>query len=80
MKLFLIVLIFAIGIVAFAFLGIAVKMLFKKKGEFKKSCSSVNPVTGERIGCVCGKTVFDKCENDPQYKPLDINSEILKEL
>ena len=47
---------------ALAFAGIAVKMFFKKDGEFKKSCSSVDPNTGKKIGCVCGDEGSD-CEN-----------------
>jgi len=40
-------------IIGISFAGIAVKMFFKKGGEFRKSCSSVDPVTGTRLGCSC---------------------------
>jgi len=43
--------------------GIAIKMFVKKDGEFKKSCSSVHPVTGERMGCSCGGEK-SSCHND----------------
>jgi hypothetical protein len=33
--------------------GISVKMFFKKGGEFKKSCGSIDPSTGTKIGCSC---------------------------
>lgn len=42
------------ALLALAFAGIAIKMFVKKDGEFKKSCSSVHPKTGERMGCSCG--------------------------
>lgn len=46
--LFLTVILLAIAIAA-----IAVKMFFKKGGEFKKQCSSVDPETGKKLGCSC---------------------------
>lgn len=48
------VIIIAIIFVGLAFAGFAIKILLTKKGEFKKSCSSVDPVTGEKFGCSCG--------------------------
>jgi len=48
-----------------AIAGIAVKMFLKKGGEFKKQCSSVDPDTGERFGCTCGKAEGgESCENN----------------
>jgi len=55
----------AIVLVGLAFAGFAVKMFFIKGGEFKKQCSSVNPETGERYGCVCGEgDGSDSCVNN----------------
>lgn len=51
---FLNVIIISILLLGLAFAGIAIKIIFTKKGEFKKSCSSVDPATGERYGCSCG--------------------------
>jgi hypothetical protein len=48
------VLIISILLIGLAFAGFAIKILLTKKGEFKKSCSSVDPKTGERYGCSCG--------------------------
>lgn len=48
------VILLSIGLVALAIAAIAIKMFVKKDGEFKKSCSSVDPATGKRIGCTCG--------------------------
>ena len=50
-------------LLAIAIAGIAIKMFVKKDGEFKKSCSSVHPETGERMGCSCGGGE-SSCNND----------------
>lgn len=50
----LILILIVLGVFALAFVGIGIKMFLKKGGEFKKSCSTVNPKTGERLGCSCG--------------------------
>lgn len=60
---FLKILLITIVFLALAFAGIAVKMFFKKDGEFKKSCSSVDPNTGQRIGCVCDGEGDGSCDN-----------------
>ena len=60
LKIFLI----AIVIVGLAFAGFAVKMFFTKGGEFKKQCASVDPLTGQRMGCSCGSADGgESCEN-----------------
>lgn len=57
------VVLFAIGVMALAFIGIGIKMFLKKGGEFKKQCSSVDPKTGQRLGCGCGGG-DNTCHND----------------
>ena len=55
-----------IGFLAIGFAGIAVKILFKKNGEFAGTCASKNPVLnkeGEPCG-LCGAQPGDKCESD----------------
>ncbi|PLW96247.1 MAG: membrane or secreted protein [Marinilabiliales bacterium] len=52
-----------VGLLALAIAGIAIKMFVKKDGEFKKSCSTVNPDTGEKMGCSCGGG-SNSCHND----------------
>ena len=52
-----------IAFLALAFAGFAIKMFLKKDGKFEKQCSSVNPNTGERYGCVCGGEGDEVCEN-----------------
>ena len=55
---------FAVILIALAFAGFAIKILVTKKGEFKKTCSTVDPKTGERLGCVCGEgNGGGSCEN-----------------
>jgi hypothetical protein len=48
------VLLITIVLLALAFAGIAIKMFFKKQGQFEKHCSSVDARTGERMACCCG--------------------------
>ncbi|MDD5507396.1 MAG: hypothetical protein PHD25_03590 [Bacteroidales bacterium] len=48
------VLLITIILLALAFAGIAIKMFVKKTGQFEKSCSSVDPTTGDRTACSCG--------------------------
>lgn len=63
------VLLITIILVAAAFAGFAVKMIFQKNGEFKKSCGSVDPATGQPIGCSCGKTDGGaSCDNKNRYR------------
>ncbi len=52
-----------IGIMALIFALIGIKMFLKKGGEFKKQCSSVDPKTGQRLGCSCGGGDHS-CHND----------------
>ncbi len=59
------ILLITIVLLALAISGIAIKMFLKKGGEFKKQCSSVDPDTGERIGCSCGADDGgESCENE----------------
>jgi hypothetical protein len=58
------VLLISILFIGLAFAGFAIKILLKKNGEFKKSCSSVDPHSGERYGCSCGNSDGgESCEN-----------------
>ncbi len=65
LKLFLITIVF----IALAFLGFAIKMFFKKDGEFKKQCSSIDPQTGKKLGCSCEGAPGDgSCRNPEEEK------------
>lgn len=58
------IILLSILIIGIAIAAIAIKLFVKKEGEFKKSCSSVDPETGKRIGCSCGHgDGGDHCEN-----------------
>lgn len=50
---FLKLLLISIIFIGLAFMGFAIKMFFKKDGEFKKQCSSVDAQTGKKLGCSC---------------------------
>lgn len=55
-----------IGLLALAFAGIAIKLIFKKNGEFAGTCASKNPVLNqEGEPCsFCGALPDEKCKND----------------
>ena len=58
------IILLTVVLIALAFAGFAIKILVTKKGEFKKTCSTVDPKTGERLGCVCGEgNGSGSCEN-----------------
>ena len=56
----------AIGFLAIAFSGIAIKLIFKKNGEFSGTCASKNPVLNqENEPCsLCGAQPEDKCKDE----------------
>lgn len=76
--LFLKILLISVVFIGLAFAGFAVKMFFKKDGEFKKQCSSVNPATGQAVGCVCGSEGDEKCKNKEKIATLKIKIQELK--
>ena len=53
----------AIVLLSIAFAGFAVKMFFFKDAEFRKSCSSVDPKSGQPMGCSCGSDERAACDN-----------------
>lgn len=60
----------AFVLVAIAFAGFAVKMFFSRNAEFKKSCSSIDPATGQRLGCSCGTgDGGENCVNRNEKQP-----------
>ena len=75
----LIVLIAALTAVALMMAGLGIKMIVKKRGEFKRHCSNIDPYTGEGAGCVCGKLTTAQC-HEKAHTPLEVNDELLKEL
>lgn len=66
----------AILFVAVAFAGIAIKIIFKKDGEFNGTCATNNPYLKNEIGecTVCGRQADEECKNDnPQIKTSNLN-------
>ncbi len=80
MNTIVITLLFALAIVALLMLGLGVKMIFKKNGEFKRHCSSMDPYTGKSAGCICAKAPNAKCKNEERYSPLEVNENLMKEI
>ena len=61
-------LLISIVLISFALAGLAIKMFFIKGAEFKKTCGSVDPKTGQKIGCTCGnEDGGGSCENKERY-------------
>lgn len=56
----------AIGLLALAFAGIAIKILLKKDGQFAGTCASNNPLVQEQGGScgVCGARPEEKCKKE----------------
>ncbi len=73
-------LLLALVLVALMFMGLGVKMFFKKHGEFKRHCSSMDPYTGKGGGCVCAKASSTKCKNAEKYSPLEVNKNLMEEI
>ena len=58
----------SILLIAVAFAGIAIKIIFKKNGEFSGTCASNNPLLqsdGESCN-VCGARPDEKCKSPDQ--------------
>jgi len=53
----------AVILLSLAFAGIAIRMFFIKDGQFRKSCSSVDLNTGQKLGCTCGGGDESVCNN-----------------
>ena len=59
------VLLITIVLLGLGFAGIAIKLIFKKNGEFAGTCASQSPFLnneGEACG-YCGKSADEKCKN-----------------
>lgn len=65
-----------IVLVGLAFAGIGIKMLLVKGGEFKKSCGSVDPTTGKRIGCTCGNSDNGSSCDNKKVEVKELNSSL----
>lgn len=43
--------------------GIAIRLFVLKDGQFRKSCSSIDPATGQKMDCSCGGNPESACNN-----------------
>ena len=77
MSLFVVILIATFVALVLLLLGLGVKILVRKKGEFKRHCASRDPYTGESNGCICAKGSL--CNDKPAYNPLDVNQNLIDE-
>ena len=76
----LIVFVATLTVVLLAFVGIGIKMLLRRRGEFKRACASRDPYTGDGGGCACAaKKVCEERENRA-YQPLEVNETLLEEI
>ena len=60
------IILLAVGFLALAFAGIAIKILIKKDGEFAGTCASQSPFLnkeGETCG-FCGASADEKCKKE----------------
>ncbi len=78
-KILLITLLCALVIVAAMMLGLGIKMLLTKHGEFKRHCSSMDPYTGQSAGCICAKSPKVHCKEKERYSPLEVNENLMEE-
>lgn len=60
------VVLLAVGLLALAFAGIAIKILVKKDGKFAGTCASNSPfLNPEGESCsMCGALPEERCKND----------------
>ena len=61
-------LLLGVGLVALFFIGMSVRLLFLKNGEFKGTCASQNPFLnkeGEACG-YCGRMPGEACKKDDE--------------
>lgn len=64
----ILVVLLAVGLLALAFAGIAIKILVKKDGKFSGTCASQNPMLnqdGEACG-LCGAKPSEQCKKEPE--------------
>ncbi|MCR4811560.1 MAG: hypothetical protein K5867_03050 [Bacteroidales bacterium] len=78
MRLFIVIIIAAFVAVGLLMLGLGIKVVTRRNGEFKRHCASRDPYTGESGGCVCANGTA--CGKKTRYNPLDVNENTMKEI
>lgn len=62
-----------IGILALFFIGLSVRLIFLKDGEFKGTCASQSPeLLAKGVDCACGKKAGE-CQTVP-VKQVGVHS------
>jgi hypothetical protein len=60
----------AIGIIALFFVGLSVRLLLLKNGEFRGTCATQNPLLMKKgVDCACGKKVGECQTGEPKDFP-----------
>ncbi len=59
-------LILSIFIVGFVFVGVGIRMLLLKNGEFRGTCATMNPYLKSQVGncTVCGRAPGEDCKKE----------------
>jgi hypothetical protein len=74
MQAFIPTLILTLGVLTLVVAGFAIKMFFKKDGEFRGGCASNNPLLVNEIGeCgACGKKIgeAETCQNEDKLPEI----------
>jgi hypothetical protein len=59
-----------VAILALFFVGLSVRLIFLKNGEFKGTCASMNPELMKKgVDCGCGKKVGE-CQTAPRLQEM----------
>ena len=79
---FVVVLLIVFSVVLLCLAGLGVKVLVRKKGEFKRHCAGTDPYTGKNNSCVCAAHDLGKCDERQThpYQPLDVTPELMEEI
>ncbi|MCS6979739.1 MAG: membrane or secreted protein [Flavobacteriales bacterium] len=60
----------SVGLLAVAFAGLAVKLIFRKNGEFAGTCASRNPMLSDGEVCgFCGARPGEACAGSEKSNP-----------
>lgn len=81
MQSFFVILVATFIAIAMLMAGLGVKVLLRKRGEFKRHCASRDPYSGKANGCVCDQHRQAACTSDKErYQPLDVNQNLMNEI
>ena len=63
-------------IVGLCVIGLSLRILLVKDGEFRGTCASNNPMLTDRVGncTVCGSKPGDECQGENEPLPVPVRS------